>query len=73
MKKKATLRILLIIIILATVSLACIGGVDNNNPNLQSEPNQPARQGTQAVSATATYGAGQFEIQLTAIAEQYKP
>lgn len=73
MKKKATLRILLIVIILASASLACVGGVDNSNSNLQSNPNQPAQQGTQAVSATATFGAEQFQIQLTAIAEQNQP
>ena len=71
--RKTTLRILLIAFILAAASLACVGGVDNGNSNLTSDPNRPALQGTQAVSATATYGAEQFQIQLTAIAEQHQP
>jgi hypothetical protein len=73
MKKRATLRILLVVFILAVASLACVGGVDNNSSSLQLNGRQPELQSTQAVSATATYGAEQFQIQLTAIAEQKTP
>jgi hypothetical protein len=73
MKKNSKLQILLVVIVLMAASLACVGGADKGNANLQSNSNHSAAQGTQAVSATATYGAKQFQIQLTAIADQNQP
>lgn len=72
-KQKTTLRILLIVFVLMLTSLACVGGVDSGNANLNLNENNPSIQGTQAVSATATFGAEQFQIQLTAIAEKKGP
>lgn len=71
--RKSTLRILLIVFILMLTSLACVGGVDNGSANLNLNGNNPSIEGTQAVSATATFGAEQFQIQLTAIAERNEP
>ncbi len=72
-KNRALIGILLIIIVLASASLACVSGFDNRSSNLRLNGETPELQGTQAVSATATYGASQFQIQLTAIAEQKSP
>jgi len=56
---KATIRILLIIIILTLASLACVGG--GGDGGITGD-------GTSLYDATATYGAEQFHIQLTEIA-----
>ena len=64
MKKQVTARILLILLILILATLACIGGGD---PVDSSSAGQV--QVTQAAEATATYGAEQFHLQLTAQAE----
>ena len=69
---KATARIFLIILILALAALACVGGGGGDG--------SVARDGSQLIinntsqeilsaNATATYGAEQFHIQLTAIAQ----
>ncbi|HSQ27779.1 MAG TPA: hypothetical protein VLM80_11705 [Anaerolineales bacterium] len=71
--RKSTLRILLIVFVLMLITLACVGGVDSGNANLNLNGDNPSIQGTQAVSATATFGAAQFQIQLTAIAEKKAP
>jgi hypothetical protein len=65
MKKQVTARILLIILILIFATLACIGG--GGDPVDSTSPGQV--QVTLAAEATATYGAEQFHLQLTAQAE----
>ena len=64
---KHTNRILLIIVILILAMLACINGGDGN-----SSSNTVTTSGNASVSsgpdATATYGAEQFHLQLTAVA-----
>jgi preprotein translocase subunit SecG len=64
---KLTLRILLICLILAVVVLACINGGDgsSSSTNSSTSENNISAFGP---DATATYGAEQFQIQLTAIA-----
>jgi hypothetical protein len=69
---KATARILLIILILALAALACVrgGGGDGGvakDGSLSVNNNTP--QDMWSADATATYGAEQFHIQLTAIAQ----
>jgi hypothetical protein len=69
---KATARIILIILILAVAALACVGGgggdggVARDGSQLINSSNS---QDIGSADATATYGAEQFHIQLTAIAE----
>lgn len=69
---KATYRSLLIILVFAMAALACVSGGDSN-----SSGSLPGSNGSDQMSisakATATYGAEQFQIQLTAIAEQKRP
>ena len=63
MKKHAVL-ILLIILILFLATISCIGGGGGDNSgSLKGKA-------TMAANATATYGAEQFHLQLTAISEQ---
>ena len=64
-KKQVTARILLIILVLILATLACIGG--GGDPVDGANTGQV--QVTQAAAATATYGAEQFHLQLTAQAE----
>jgi hypothetical protein len=64
---KLTARIFLICLILAVAALACVNGGDGNSSSTNSSTS-----GNSVTSfgpdATETYGAEQFEIQLTAIA-----
>jgi len=64
---KLTARILLICLILAVAAIACVNGGDGNSSNTNSSGtgNSVSAFGP---DATATYGAEQFHIQLTAIA-----
>jgi hypothetical protein len=64
---KLTARILLICLILAVAALACVNGGDGNSSgtNSTSSGNSVSIFGP---DATATYGAEQFELQLTALA-----
>jgi flagellar basal body-associated protein FliL len=66
---KATARLLLIILILALAILACVGGGDGviTGKGTPSVGNNGALS-AQSADATATYGAEQFYIQLTAVA-----
>ncbi len=57
-------RIALIIIFLTAASLACVTGGDNTS--LSFSGNSDSNSGP---AATATYGAEQFQLQLTAIAQ----
>jgi hypothetical protein len=61
-------RILLIIVILILAMLACINGGDGNGSS-----NTVTTSGNVSISsgpdATATYGAEQFHLQLTAVAK----
>lgn len=70
---KLSTRLLLIIIILALAAMACIGGGggdgDDSNHNKGGSNNQTV---THPADATATYGAEQLHIQLTAIAREKK-
>jgi len=65
---KLTVRILLICLILAVAVLACINGGEGNgsSSNNSTGGNNVSVYGP---DATATYGAEQFQIQLTAIAK----
>jgi hypothetical protein len=65
---KLTARILLICLILAVAALACVNGGDGNSSstNNSGSGNNVSVYGP---DATATYGAEQFHIQLTAIAD----
>jgi hypothetical protein len=66
---KATIRILLIILILALAALACVGGGgDGVTGDGSSTAGGNSALDTQSANATATYGAEQFHIQLTAVA-----
>jgi hypothetical protein len=56
---RVTTRILLIVLILALASLACVGGGGDGGIT---------GNGSSWFDATATYGAEQFHIQLTEIA-----
>ena len=64
---KLTLRILLICLILAFAVLACVNGGDGTNSSTTSSTSGN-NISTFGPDATATYGAEQFQIQLTAIA-----
>ena len=64
---KLTIRILLICLILAVAILACVNGGDGNSSSTNNS-NSGNTVSTFGPDATATYGAEQFEIQLTAIA-----
>jgi len=65
---KHIIRILLIIVILTLAVLACINGGDGN-----SSSNTSSSSGNRGISsgldATATFGAEQFHLQLTAVAK----
>jgi hypothetical protein len=75
MKKLSVIFLLIILTILIINATSCIDG-GNGNTNVGSlsatATSLPpfAVQATQSANATATYGAEQFHIQLTAIAEQ---
>ncbi len=64
---KLTVRILLICLILAAAALACVNGGDGNSSSTNGSVsgNNISVYGP---DATATYGAEQFHLQLTAIA-----
>ena len=68
---KAIARILLIILILAVAALACVGGDGDGGVTRDGAQliNSSTTQGLGSADATATYGAEQFHIQLTAIAQ----
>jgi hypothetical protein len=69
---KTTVRIILAILLLVLATLACIGGGagDGNSSNVEGTPLPGDQaQGISPVQATATYGADQFHLQLTAIAQ----
>jgi hypothetical protein len=74
--KKAAARILLILLVLTLTALACVGGGGDQNGSssdtgTSAAGHQPMNaQATMSAGATATYGAEQFHLQLTAIAEQ---
>ncbi|OGO39210.1 MAG: hypothetical protein A2W35_16945 [Chloroflexi bacterium RBG_16_57_11] len=69
---KATARIFLIVLILALAALACVGG-GGGDGGVASDGsrliNNTTSQEFSSANATATYGAEQFHIQLTAIAQ----
>ena len=73
--KKFVVSTLLILLVLVCASLACFasGGVEGSGV-ISSSPsaccNPVDSQSTMAVSATETYGAEMFHLQLTAIAGQ---
>ena len=64
---KLTARILLICIILALAALACVNGGDGNSSSIDNS-NSGSSVTSVGPDATATYGAEQFQLQLTAIA-----
>ncbi len=59
---KVTIRILIIIIVLVLATMACVGGGNDNGSWSTRDGKRP--------NATATYGAHQLHIQLTAIAQE---
>ena len=66
---KVTARIFLILLILSLATLACVGG-DGGGASGGLNPGDP---NSSAVNATATYGAEQFHLQLTAQARAPGP
>jgi hypothetical protein len=62
------IRIFIILLVLAIASLACVNGGDGNTSNSSSLTGGSAV--TTGPDATATYGAEQFHLQLTASARQ---
>jgi hypothetical protein len=68
MKTKMTARILLIILVLALAAISCIGGGGGGGDGNNGDAGRTEE--TISADVTATYGAEQFHIQLTAIAEQ---
>jgi hypothetical protein len=74
--KKVVVRILLILLVLILAALACIGGGgdqngSNSDAGTSAAGHQPINaQATLSAGATATFGAEQFHLQLTAISEQ---
>lgn len=71
--KKVTARILLIIIILSLAALACVGGGGGGSTNGAGDAAGGGMLATVSANATAAYGAEQFEIQLTAVAQPGAP
>ncbi len=67
--KKLAICLLVFMLILLIGATACIKGGDGGGVNNPTGSTTPAQSITPA-NATATYGAEQFHIQLTAIAEQ---
>jgi len=65
--KRVTAQILLILLILALACMACVGG--GGDANGVGNVTGSSLQATQSAGATATYGAQQFHLQLTAIAD----
>lgn len=70
---KANYHILFILLLLAFAALACVGGVDNGPTGAMLGVRNNSSQMNISVMATATFGAEQFQAQLTAIAEQKSP
>jgi uncharacterized protein (UPF0333 family) len=74
--RKLIVTLLLILLIVALGALAFTGGGDANGSQTKSATanvHSPGMQATMAANATATYGAEQFHIQLTAMAEEAQP
>lgn len=65
---RPTIRILLIILVLAFAALACINGGDGDTSGGSSLTGSSS-QSAGGPDATATYGAEQFHLQLTAVAQ----
>jgi hypothetical protein len=65
---KLFFRILLIILVLAFAAYACVDGTDGTTSKGGSLDVSPGLT-TRGLEATATYGANQFNLQLTAIAQ----
>jgi hypothetical protein len=70
MNKKLAARILLIILILALAAISCVGGGggEGGSGGSSGSGGEDSDVSPEA-DATATYGAEQFHIQLTAIAQ----
>ncbi len=74
MKNQIPVYLLLVIFVLIISSLIGFRGeIVGADSRLNSNLNAPQLIATQSINATATFGAGQFKIQLTAIAAQEKP
>jgi hypothetical protein len=65
---KPIFKILLVILILAIAALACVGGGDGTTAK-GSTFNGNSSSSHLGPDATATYGAEQFHLQLTAVAQ----
>jgi hypothetical protein len=63
------IRIVIILLVLAIASLACVNGGDGSTSNGSSATGSSSAV-TSGPDATATYGAEQFHLQLTASAQQ---
>ena len=75
MKKLATLILLTVILLLSILTTACVDNGGNNSSGagitVESTPTPHGFDATMsAANATATYGADQFYLQLTAIANE---
>jgi len=66
---KLFLRVILILLILAFASMACINSGDGGTANKGGASASGAESTLSGPEATATYGAEQFHLQLTAIAQ----
>lgn len=72
--KKFLMSLIMLLIIVVFVSLACkssiLGSQEGRTEKIRAEVQSILFEATQAANITATFGAEQFHLQLTAIAEQ---
>ena len=73
--KKFILYLLLVTLIIALVAISSLSGGNGDyykltNDSVEAGSQSPKAHATLAADATATFGAEQFHLQLTAIAEQ---
>ncbi len=72
MMKKIVACIVFILIIVALAITACVDGGDKTGSARGSQGQSLNAQQTMAANATATFGAEQFHLQLTAMAEEQR-
>ncbi len=68
--KKVLVTLMLLMILLVIASMTFLDGESANQGAHNADTISPYYQSTQSANATATYGAEQFDIQLTAIANK---
>ena len=67
--KKLFLRVILIFMILLFASIACINSGDGDSAGNNNSVSSALESTVTGPQATATYGAQQFHLQLTAVAQ----